>query len=219
MTTESTNRSGCCNGKGGFLRAPRIARGIAAVAIVLIGVASTALAEPAGRQRTTRLTGGWQVDKLKLVDHQGQPFTEERLYGQWTFVLLSDTGCGSPCASALAALTGMRERIAGTTKVQTTQVLFVSVAQESADELRRYLVPFDEHFVGASGSPRAIARLTEDLSIADVVPVSSNAPPGSGDYSGALSLINPDGIVWGTFLPPFDVKMLTARYLKARIGR
>jgi len=219
MTTESTHRSRRCNGDGGFLRARRIALGVAAVAILVIGVASTALAEPAGRQRTTRLTGGWQVDKLKLVDHHGQPFTEERLYGQWTFVLLSDTRCGTPCASALTALAGMRQRIAGTTKVQTTQVLFVSVAQESADELRRYLAPFDEHFVGASGTPRAIARLMDELSIADVVPVSSNAAPETPDYSGTLSLVNPDGIVWGTFLPPFDVKMLTARYLKARIGR
>jgi len=187
------------------------------VALVVIGVASTALAEPAARQRTSRLTGGWQVDKLKLVDHHGQAFTEERLDGQWTFVLLSDTRCGEPCAEALAALTGMRQRIAGTTKVETTQVLFVSVARESADELRRYLAPYDEHFIGASGSPRAIARLADELGIAEIVPVSSNAAPGV-DYSGTLSLINPDGIVWGVFLPPFDVNMLTARYLKARIG-
>jgi hypothetical protein len=50
------------------------------------------------------------------------------------------------------------------------------------------------------------------------VPVSTRAAPGR-NYAGALSLIDPDGVIWGQFLPPFEAKMLTARYLKTRIGR
>jgi protein SCO1/2 len=174
-------------------------------------------AEPAGRQRTSRLTGGWPVDDFVLIDQHGRAFTQEHLIGQWTFVLLGDTRCGAPCAAALTALAGMRQRIAGTTRVKTTQVLFVSLAQDSTEELRRYLAPYDEHFVGAIGPPQTVAKLADELGIAAAVPVSSRAAPGR-NYTGALSLIDPDGIVWGQFLPPFEVTMLTARYLKTRIG-
>jgi protein SCO1/2 len=193
--------------------------GVAALMLVLLGVGSMAsvYAEPAGRQRTSRLTGGWPVDDFVLIDQHGRAFTQEHLIGQWTFVLLGDTRCGAPCAAALTALAGMRQRIAGTTRVKTTQVLFVSLAQDSTEELRRYLAPYDEHFVGAIGPPQTVAKLADELGIAAAVPVSSRAAPGR-NYTGALSLIDPDGIVWGQFLPPFEVTMLTARYLKTRIG-
>jgi protein SCO1/2 len=193
--------------------------GIAAIMIALFGIASAvpALAEPAGRQRTSRLTGGWPVDDFVLIDQHGRAFTQEHFIGQWTFVLLGDTRCGEPCAAALTALTGMRQRIAGTTRVKTTQVLFVSLAQDSPEDLRRYLAPYDEHFIGASGSPQTVAKLADELGIAAAVPVSSRAS-GGREYSGVLSLIDADGIVWGQFLPPFEVTMLTARYLKTRIG-
>jgi len=31
--------------------------------------------------------------------------------------------------------------------------------------------------------------------------------------------LDPEGVVWGQFLPPFDVMQLTAPYLKARLRR
>ncbi|HTS54662.1 MAG TPA: SCO family protein [Burkholderiales bacterium] len=191
-------------------------RGIAAFLIALIGT-TVALAEPAGPQRTNRVTAGWPIEDFVLTDQHGGAFTRAQLIGKWTFVLLGDGHCGEPCAAALTALTGMRQRISGTTKVETTQVLFVSVAGDSPGELRRYLAPYDEHFVGVSGPPQTVAKLADELGVADAVPASSSGAPGQG-YTGALALVDPDGIVWGQFLPPFDATMLTARYLKTRIG-
>jgi protein SCO1/2 len=193
-------------------------RGLAALMVALLAVVSVqpALAEPPERQRTSRLTSGWPPSDFMLIDQHGRALTQENLIGQWTFVLLGDTRCGEPCAAALTALAGMRQRIAGTNRVKTTQVLFVSLAQESPEELRRYLAPYDEHFIGASGSPETVARLADELGIAAAVPVSSR---GGREYSGVLSLIDADGIIWGQFLPPFEAQMLTARYLKTRIGR
>jgi protein SCO1/2 len=191
-------------------------RGLAALMVVLVGVAFTAPAQTraAERQRTNRLTGGLPLDDFALVDQRGRAFTQNNLVGQWTFVLIGDTRCGEPCAAALRALAGMRQRIAGTNRVKTTQILFVSHAQESPEELRRYLARYDEHFVGASGPPLTVAKMADELGVA----VPSGGPAG-GEYSAVLSLIDADGIVWGQFLPPFEVEMLTARYLKTRIGR
>jgi protein SCO1/2 len=202
-----------------LLRIRSVMRGVLAVMVALLGVgfAVPAAAEPAGPQRVSRLSGGWPVEDFALTDQHGRPFTQDQFIGQWTFVLLGDTRCGEPCASALAALTGMRQRIAGTSRVKTTQVLFVSLAQDSPEQLRRYLAPYDEHFIGASGPPQTLAKLADELGSADAG-LASSPLEADRNYSGTLSLVDPDGIVWGQFLPPFEVKMLTARYLKTRIG-
>ena len=57
----------------------------------------------------------------------------------------------------------MHQRIAGTKKVKTTQVLFVSLAQESPEALGSYLASYDEHFIGVTGSPRTVARLADAI--------------------------------------------------------
>jgi cytochrome oxidase Cu insertion factor (SCO1/SenC/PrrC family) len=103
------------------------------------------------------LPRGWPVDEFALIDQHGKPFTQKQLLGRWTFILLGDAECGEPCATALGALTGLRQRIAASQKVKTTQVLFVSVSQESPAQLRAYLAPYDAHFIGAQGSPKIVA--------------------------------------------------------------
>jgi protein SCO1/2 len=194
--------------------------GAVLAAVLSFAAAAHAAAEPPAAQRVSRTSGGLPVDAFHLIDHHGKPFTEANLLGQWTFIAFGDTQCAAPCAGALAALAGMRDRIAGTSRLKTTQVVFVSVSQESPAELRRYLEPYGEHVIGASGAPRTVARLAEDLGVAAAV-FGGSVPASSatGGYEpGVLSLIDPNGIVWGQFLPPFEVKMLTARYLKTRIG-
>jgi cytochrome oxidase Cu insertion factor (SCO1/SenC/PrrC family) len=111
----------------------------------------------------------------------------------------------------------MLQRIARTQKVKTTQVIFVSLAGDTPEMLRTYLAPFDPHFIGASGKQQTVERLADDLGVAELLPASLVEP--SGAYPGVLSVIDPEGVVWGQFLPPFDVSLLTARYLKTRVGR
>ncbi len=108
----------------------------------------------------------------------------------------------------------MRQRIARTEVVKITQGLFVSLdrRRDSLERLRRYLAPFDPHFIGASGSREHLARLSEDLT-----PL--HAHPGARTRAGSLWLVGPDRYVRGEFLPPYDVLQLTARFLKTRIGR
>ncbi len=189
----------------------------AVLALLFFGLVSTVSADTRSPQRVTRVNGGWPLDAFKLVDQNGRKFTHEQLRGQWTLVLMGDTRCGERCAAPLSALTGMYERIARTQKLQTTQVLFVSVAGDSPEQLRQYLAPFDQHFLGVTGTPKTLTKLAEDLGISESLPASLVLP--NGDYPGVLSVVDPEGVVWGQYLPPFDVKLLTARYLKTRVGR
>ena len=187
------------------------------LALLGFALALSVSAESLGPQRVARINGGWTLDDFTLIDQRGKPFTREHLRGRWTLVLFGDTRCGERCTAPLHALSGMLQRIARTQKVKTTQVLFVSLAGDTPEMLRTYLAPFDPHFIGASGKRQTVERLADDLGVAELLPASLVEP--SGAYPGVLSVIDPEGVVWGQFLPPFDVSLLTARYLKTRVGR
>lgn len=189
------------------------------VAILGLGMIPHSSARHGASQPVNRASAGWPVDSFALTDHNGKPFTQRRLEGRWTFVLLGDTRCGEPCATALSALRGMCERIARTEAVKTTQVLFVSLDpdQDAPDRLREYMAPYDEHFVAASASKEALESFVDELGAIDSL-AADRASPHIKDhqYPGSLFLVGPDGVVRGEFLPPFDVKLLTAQYLKTR---
>jgi protein SCO1/2 len=157
-------------------------------------------------QGVNREAAGWPVAAFALVDHAGQPFSERRLAGRWTFVLFGDTRCGARCDAPLAALAAMNRRIANADAIRTTQVLFVSLDPErdTAERLRRYVASFDARFVGATGPRASLRQLMEDLDV-------------SG--GGTLVLIGPDAVLRSELLPPYDPLLLTSEYLRARSRR
>jgi protein SCO1/2 len=130
-----------------------------------------------------------------------------------------------PCTDALAALEGLLQRIAPTAAVKTVQVIFVSLdpARDTRALLRDYVLAFDNRFIGATGSRDILRSLLDDTGVADSLP---SQPPnesnrqqddrGSG-YHGSLVLIGPDAVVRAEYLPPFDVKRLTAEFLITRL--
>ncbi|MGO4302375.1 SCO family protein [Cupriavidus sp. RAF12] len=190
---------------------PRLAACLCAILLPLLAQASHN-----ATQQTDMSSGGWPVGAFSLTDQHGRPFTQAQLQDRWTLVLLGDTHCGEPCSKALTALTGLYQRISTTQKLATTQVLFISLdpRRDNPEALRRYLAPYDARFVGATGSAETLAGLIDDLGAKPGVPPTANAP-----YPGSLILIGPDGTVRGQFLPPFDVPLLTAAYLKARVRK
>lgn len=160
---------------------------------------------------------GWPLEEFTLIDQHGEPFLQKQLLGRWTFILLGDTNCAEPCETALAALTGLRQRIASSQKLKTTQVLFVSLGQESPGRLRAYLAPYDKHIIGAQGTPEIVAQLAKDLGMEESLATASNGK--ARQYPGTVALIEPEGTVRTLLVPPFEATRLTARYLKIRMGR
>jgi protein SCO1/2 len=158
-------------------------------------------------QRANRVLDGWPIEPFTLVDQHGRKVTRDTLLGQWTFVLLGDSRCAEPCTGALTALTGLSKRIEQSDAILNTRVLFVSVDPERDTQarLKGFIARYDKHFVAATGTHKTLAQLSDDL--------------GSKPSAGALVLVGPDGALRAEYLPPFDVKRLTADYLKTRLRR
>src|SRR5882757_8309276 len=189
--------------------------------LLAAGPIPTALAHDGESQQVNLASQGWPVDSFTLVDQYGNAFTQERLQGQWTFVLFGDTHCARPCTAALSALVAMDQRIARAKAVSTTQVLFVSLdpGLDTPEILRWYLASFDKRFIGVSGSSQALKGLAEDLGVFVPDPSKPASRVDNASYAGSLVLIGPDGVVRAELLPPFDPLLLTAEYLKTRARR
>jgi protein SCO1/2 len=189
--------------------------------LLAAGPIQPALAHDGESQGVNLASQGWPVDSFTLVDQYGNAFTQERLQGQWTFVLFGDTHCGQPCTAALSALVAMDQRIARAKAIKTTQVLFVSLDPErdTPENLRQYLASFDERFIGVTGSLQTLRGLTGDLSVSVPNPSKPVSRVDNTSYAGSLVLIGPDGVVRAELLPPFDPLLLTAEYLKTRARR
>lgn len=182
------------------------------------GVLALALPAAAHHQRTqhtNRAAKGWPLAPFVLQDHHGAALTLARLQGQWTFVLLGDTRCAAACTEVLSALAGVRERIANTDARKTLQVVFLSLdpAYDTPQRLRSYLATFDAGFIGGTGAPAVLRQVVDDLALA------RDADPAAADHRGALVLLGPDAVVRVEYLPPYDVKLLTADYLTTRARR
>jgi protein SCO1/2 len=178
------------------------------IAVALFAAASLppALAYHGATQGVNRESAGWPLAEFALLDHDGQPFTERRLKGRWTFMLFGDTRCGAACDAPLAALAAMNRRIASADAIRTTQVLFVSLdsVHDTPERLRRHVASFDSRFVGVTGPQASLQRLMHELDV-------------SG--RGALVLIGPDAVLRSELLPPYDPLLLASEYLRARSRR
>jgi protein SCO1/2 len=166
-------------------------------------------------QRVDLALAGWPIGEFALVDQIGRPVTQQTLQGQWTFVLLTSGGCSETCAAALAALAGLYRRIARAAVLRTIQVIVVSLdPRQSTAELYGHLVTHDPRFLAAGGSADAVAGLARDLGVADFAAASPEV-----SESGAMWLIDSDGVIRARLLPPYDVPRLTATFLRTRVLR
>ena len=187
-------------------------------ALLTVLAAASALAGATDRTvesaKVTLQPPAWPIDSFELIDHEGEVFNLDALQRRWTFVVFGSTACGAPCEHALSTLASLRGTIDKFRVARHTQVVLVSLDPQvdTRERLRRHLLRFDSSFVGASGKPADIDTLAHAL----------NAPRRVGDAAGgwlagaAIHLVDPEQRLWADFHPPFDVKSLTAAYLKMR---
>lgn len=177
------------------------------------------LADQVQNQRVSWDFSGWPIGDLALVDHRGASFDNDNLRGRWTLLTIADRRCGDPCSGTVAALAGLLRRIAGAKVIETTQAVLVSLrAEDTAADLARLFSPEEPRLIGVTGPPESLAQLADDLQIS--YPPTSDpqaVTPGGQGQAGSIWLIGPDGVIRAELLPPFDVPLLTAAYLRLRL--
>lgn len=154
----------------------------------------------------------------RLVDFHGAPFGPQQMQGRWTFLFFGYTHCPDICPTALALLNRVTERLAQQPGVaKETQVVFISVdpQRDKPAVLARFVPYFNKDFIGATGAPDEIARLTRQVGVV------YTRGGGSGDdyavdHSASILLLDPRGRYTALFSAPQDLDNMVSDFLKIR---
>jgi protein SCO1/2 len=133
-----------------------------------------------------------QIQLPELIKHDGTPFTNDDLSGQWSLVFFGYTHCPDICPITMNVLAEAKKESAG----DFPQVVFITVdpLRDTVDKLGGYVHYFDPEFIGVTGDEKMIQALTLQASVLymKVPGESGNENDYLVDHSSSILLINPE---------------------------
>lgn len=138
---------------------------------------------------------------FRLIDQNGQPFSDRDLRGKSFLVFFGYTHCPDICPTTLFDLSEVMRKLGP--DADRTGALFITVDPErdTAAVLKDYMASFDPHLRGLTGDPDAIAAVAKAYRV-----YYKKVPLEGGDYSmdhtAIVYLMNQDG----RFVAPFNMK-------------
>ncbi|MGD8587368.1 MAG: SCO family protein [Chromatiales bacterium] len=133
--------------------------------------------------------------RFMLMDQYGRLVTPESLLGRYQLLYFGYTHCPDICPNTLQIVSLALDRLGD--KAGQIQPYFITVdaARDSAEMLREYLDYFDSRFIGLTGTPAMIERMTDSYKVkyAKVEQVSTDPEFYLVDHSASLYLMAPDG--------------------------
>jgi protein SCO1/2 len=152
---------------------------------------------------------------FKLKQDDLTPFDLDDLKGKWSFVFFGYTHCPDVCPTTLTEMAQAHEILANTPGIlRNTQFVFVSIDPErdTPEMLADYVAYFNPDFVGATGTPTELKKLTKQLDIK----FNKGDITESGyamNHSSAALLIDPQGRYYARFSAPHYSEVISRQYL------
>lgn len=157
------------------------------------------------------------INPFELIDHNGKPFTQESLKGNWSFIFFGYTNCPDVCPNTLSMMNVMAVNLEKKQPdKQTPRFIMVSVDPErdTVKQLSGYIPYFNSAFIGLTGeTSQQIDVITKQFGIPYLI---SKKSPDDTEYevqhSGALLLVNPRGDLHALFSGPHDPAKLISEF-------
>ncbi|MBC8212314.1 MAG: SCO family protein [Gammaproteobacteria bacterium] len=182
---------------------------ITVVAIVLGVISSIVYLKPEPLRLQALTWFGAQAKSLpafELTDHNGRPFNNKTLEGQWDLLFFGYTHCPDICPDSLQMLNNMVSQIDDPKLLKKLRISFISIDPErdDLDQLKTYVTYFNKHFISARADIDELKPLTSALGILHTIDKSADAETYDVSHSGTFILIDPQGRYTGVFSPPHD---------------
>lgn len=176
----------------------------------------------AGPEKALLLEQPRILPAIRLVDHHGRPFDNERLAGAWSLIFFGFTHCPDVCPSALFTLDQALDRLEAETKQAAPRVVMISVdpARDTPEQLAAYVPYFDPEFLGVTGDMPEIKRLTDAIGVA----FAYTPTPGSGDgytvdHTASIFLVDPEARLAAIFSTPHDAGTIASDFRRISESR
>jgi protein SCO1/2 len=150
---------------------------------LLLVLASLASAQPGGGNDTYRgglVTPPLPKPKFVLTDTSGAAFDfRQRTEGYVTLLFFGYTNCPDGCPMHMSNLGAALKKLPASVADQV-KLVFVTTdpARDSPAVVRRWLDSFDRHFIGLTGTERAIEAVERTAG----VPLATKTGPANGGY-------------------------------------
>lgn len=183
---------------------------LVAIAALCAALAGFWLAQELDSSAPQLTSGTWlaqprAVSDFQLTDDRGHPFTAHELRGKPSLVFFGFTHCPDVCPTTLAKLAQVKKNLS----IAGLQVLFVTVdpQRDTPTAVGTYAHAFDPEFIGLTGDPKAIEKMTSAFGVAAF---RVDLPGGdyTMDHSAAVFLVDARARIVGIFTPPFDTRRL-----------
>ncbi len=119
-------------------------------------------------QHALQLPQPLELPQFQLLDHNGEPLTNDWFKGRWTLVFFGFTHCPDICPATLQILSLARQRLmAADHGGGLPDILLISVDpdRDSPDSLKQYVAHFGEGVNGATGALEELQKLTSTVGI------------------------------------------------------
>jgi protein SCO1/2 len=165
----------------------------------------------------TRFPVARDINAFELVDHHNAAFTDITLQGRWSFLFFGYTHCPDVCPTTLSVLNSVAQQLGD--DARDVRFVFISVDPErdTPEQLARFVSYFNSDFIGVTGNPEAIERLTRQLGVLHMR-VAATDNPGSYlvDHTAGVFLVDPDGKYHAVFMPPLSTEKIVADFIRIR---
>nr|WP_199699613.1 SCO family protein [Notoacmeibacter ruber] len=134
---------------------------------------------------------------FRLVDHNGDPITEEAIEGQPAAVFFGFTHCPEVCPTTLYELAGWLDQLGE--DGENIQAFFISVDPErdTPEAMKSYVENFTDRITGITGDPKEIHELEKAWRV-----YAKKVPLEDGDYTmdhtASVMLVDSEGRFKGT---------------------
>jgi protein SCO1 len=144
---------------------------------------------------------------FNLEDDAGRAFSNERLKGRWSLVMLGFTQCPDVCPFTLQNLALVLEQMSTlVTPERLPQVVFLAVDPDrDRPVLSDYVKHFNDEFIGITGTSDQIKTLVESLEgYYRIVGLQSDKTSYQVHHSAIVSLIDPEARIRATLNPQIE---------------
>lgn len=158
---------------------------------------------PVNRSHGSAQIGG----AFELVDHLGQPFTQENLLGHYSLVYFGFTYCPDVCPTTLLTVAETLDLLPEEMRNQIVPIFItVDPQRDTVAVMAQYVSNFHPQLVGLTGSAAQVAQAAKAYKVYySKVPAEDDASNYLMDHSGYLYLMGPEGKYLAHF--PHNVTM------------
>ncbi len=168
----------------------------------------------------------FELSEFQLTDQDNNEFSNVDLLNNWNLVFFGFTSCPDICPITMAELDRFSQNWIESSNSPLPKIILATVDPntDSPAKMKEYLADFNPEFIGLTGNRSDLEVLADELFVAFGEPTTAGVQASGHnnhndrvnlgdfviDHSSHISIIDPNGDLYGVIRPPHRARDITA---------